>query len=712
MAINAISRGIGVMLLSLFLFSCGADRVKVSLCATENSPVIAMVKQEIDSLFTQRLPRVGDNFEFVLKTDKELADGDFSYKLKSTTNKHIVLLAGSGNTEISNALYTFLEDIGYRFNITGVVYPVSIDISNVAAKGLVTVHPAVRWRGIRQHVNFPMDISSYPIGEAKAYVRDLLRMRFNKLAFHSYPNQWYKVVVNGKTEYAGHFFYGNRHPIPQDVPVVKDHIRFNKEYYVIPEIEPVYLDEAACSDAAVKWMAELTSYAKELGFFISMSADPNGQKTLDDVLNVVRFIGDSYPAVDQMELISEEMGGWGSGTSREKLDSTFVEYFGQDILKDTLVVRATREQNSDLENLIYQTGRNIRAITTIKSDPELNSRFSSVTVGSYCTNPDYTRAAYYLARKFLPESEIVVLPAHGSRRVADFITRSVYKSEDMAKAIVYSWIEFDGLMFLQQNCVKGIHDLIVYMQNTLGEGQQANALLFNHWRTAENRTAARYAALATLYGPVPEDQFYRENAQELGISDAADYHRAMRILDDADWDATNDLPNIGFCWVGAWDGGGSFGWMPRDNVRRIRAMYDESGSILAEVLRQTSAGPGHDYLEFLCNRIACTVVYLNAFEAAGAIQDIKPSKSGVYTDAQKGAYVKACNEGLLIFDQYLDLHTRMMPDRGTEGTLINTWLAPIRGLKILRNKVGGVSLDDAQVHSTSNTAPPLPIFIE
>lgn len=73
------------------------------------------------------------------------------------------------------------------------------------------VTPKVRWRGIRQHVNFPMDISSYKIEDAKEYLNSLLRMRFNKLVIHSYPGQWYETQIGDSLALAGNFFYGNVH---------------------------------------------------------------------------------------------------------------------------------------------------------------------------------------------------------------------------------------------------------------------------------------------------------------------------------------------------------------------------------------------------------------------------------------------------------------------------------------------------------------------
>lgn len=54
------------------------------------------------------------------------------------------------------------------------------------------VVPAVTERGICQHINSAVDVSSYPLAEAREYVRNLARLRFNHITFHSYPGQWYE----------------------------------------------------------------------------------------------------------------------------------------------------------------------------------------------------------------------------------------------------------------------------------------------------------------------------------------------------------------------------------------------------------------------------------------------------------------------------------------------------------------------------------------
>ena len=107
----------------------------------------------------------------------------------------------------------------------------------------------------------------------------------------------------------------------------------------------------------------------------------------------------------------------------------------------------------------------------------------------------------------------------------------------------------------------------------------------------------------------------------------------------------------------------------------------------------------------MCNRVLCSVLYLDAFREAVNIQGV----IGKNQTAESQAKVKQiCDKALLIFDQYMAKHAEMLEDRGCEGTLVSVWNSPIRGLKIYRAQFGGVPMD---VPSSLDAvdAPPLPI---
>ena len=128
-------------------------------------------------------PGEASNFEF----REAPALPEFSFAIARVGN-HIVL-EGHGEAELLQATYTALEEMGCRFEVTGPVVPDRLNPAGIPASRAVYT-PAIQRRGVRQHINFNMDVSGYPIGEAKEYIRNLARLRYNHITFHSYPCHW------------------------------------------------------------------------------------------------------------------------------------------------------------------------------------------------------------------------------------------------------------------------------------------------------------------------------------------------------------------------------------------------------------------------------------------------------------------------------------------------------------------------------------------
>ena len=648
-------------------------------------------------------------FDFSFIKDGQLENGAFSYTIQHASKKINVVFSGEDETAMVHAVHGFLEHLGFQFEFTGTIAPSSIQ-ADTLSNGNYTTIPFARWRGIRQHVNFPMDISSYPIEEAKTYLKNMIRMRFNKLAVHSYPNLWHEVHTGDSIEYAGNFFYNRPHEIPS-IPVIKNNIRFNDKYFVIPAIEPHYADRIRKSAMAVDWMKELLSYAKSIGLRIQFSVEPRTRGDVNYILDNCKSAIQNYPMIDELEVITEELGGWGDACTDTAVRRVLVSHFGESVLEDTLVTNVIRKTQTDLDNLLNQLGRNIEAVKILNKTPMVASGKISLKLGIYCTIQPYAAMAYHLVRKYIPSTELTIMPGHGSVRTANNFAKVQATATDLAKTTVFSWIEFDGLMFTQQNPIAGIESLVNDLRNR-NKAQQVNAIIFNHWRTAENRTAAKYAALTSLMGPIKKNDFYAAYAKRLGIADTKTYVANMNKLEEIDQLSTNDLPNVGFCWVGAWLQGAPYTWMNRSMLQKVNNMYDSVGASLEEIKKYTSNTAGKSYLDFLCNRIGTSSLYLKAFSAGAAIQTIEKDGSGKYSGSAPAKATNICNQSLLLFEKYMEMHTRMMPDRGTEGTLINLWHGPMYGLKVLRKTIGNIPMDAPVKEEKSSDAPPLPILIK
>lgn len=467
----------------ILVTSCAKTSVEVSLEGLTQSKVTELATEELTTLWSKALSseKEAGSYKFVLKLDTSFQNGTFAY---SMTGAKQFLLCGGDPASILHATYSLLEEIGYTFDITGITVPETFHLS--AIEGInKTVTPHVRWRGIRQHVNFPMDISSYPVDEAKEYVKNLMRLRFNKLTIHSYPGQWYEVVQGDSVDYAGNFFYGDRHYL-YDNELLKANVRFNDSTFCMPEANARFNDKKARSAVAIQWMQQLITYAKEIGMRVQFSFEPR-ITTIEQAAATARQIVQTYPEIDEFELITEETGGWGPSCTAEEVKKTLRTYFAPEVINDTCITAPIRATQSDLNHLYTQIGILANTIKELNKDAAITNNVSEIKLGIYCTMPNYAPAAYRLARTSLPETKITIMPSHGSDGVARNFDTIVTSKDDIAKTEIYSWIEFDGLMYLQQNGTAGIAALIKKMDK-LNEGKQLYSILFNHWRTAENRT--------------------------------------------------------------------------------------------------------------------------------------------------------------------------------------------------------------------------------
>ena len=637
----------------------------------------------------------------VFKTDKRIADGSYGYEI----GKKGVTFVGSDETCVAHACYAFLEDLGYTFDFGSVTKPTKVkSLKDMRSR---MVKPKVRWRGIRQHVNFPMDISSYSIDDAKAYVRSLQRMQFNKLVIHSYPGQWYETHFGDSIAYAGHFFYGDTH-IMGNNEWLKEQVPTNSNVFCIPEAEKVFDNKAQRSRFAIAWMQQLVDYAADLGFYVQMSFEPRST-TVEQAVITATDILHTYPRIKALEFITEETGGWGPGCVDSQVRATLKKYFSDDVATNSEVMAPIKPKQSDLNALYEQVGINVNAIKTLQAEGAAHG--VDFKLGIYSSITDYTRGAYRLARLAMPHTPVCLMPSHGSSGTADAVKALITNGDDLRMTEIYSWIEFDGLMYLYQNSVNGNYNLMSHLESVASD-EQVVSVLYNHWRTAENRTSARYAMQQTLRGSYMPATFYADYARRLAIADEATYCRAMELLNQADKVASTHLGNIGFCWVGAWRSGGSFVWVNKQQVMNARDIYLEAGKMLQTLIEHTVAGSqAHSYLSLIGNRVLCSIVYLDAFVESAKIREIPKQADGTYTEANKAKVEQCCSRALGKLDQYMKIHAKMIPDRGCEGTLVSVWNAPVNGLKKYLKQVLGEETD-MYVDSDAIDAPPLPIFYE
>lgn len=693
----------------LLVLTCAKNEVQISFKNIKGQEQLEYAKSELtfflnQSVLSQSVNAGIDRIAFNFKLNPDFETSAFSVDSKLNKGVLQVKLSGKTPSDALYAAYTFLEKGGYLFDITGPVLPKQFNwepLKNYQDK----IVPAVKKRGIRQHINFPMDISAWPLESAKSYIQNLSRMRLNAITFHSYPGQWYEVVRKDTTEYAGHFFYGDEYTIPNQKDIKA--IVGNKKYFCIPEIEPFFEDKVEKSKLSIEWLQNVISEAKKVGMYVQFSFEPRDITTnIDKTVETTKAILKEYPMIDALEFITQESGGWGSRIGIEQAKKQIVEHFGAECLKDSIVMDPVRDKQADLAKIYGQVGHSIEVINYLKENKIVPENFP-LKIGIYVVIPEYAKPAFYLARKYAPDVEVAILPGHHSLNVRDNTPKILRNSGDWDQSIIYSWIELDGMMFIQQNGITGIRDIVNQsIKNTTDH--RGVAILYNHWRTAENKITARYAAISGLYGGVNPEVFYKDYAGTNGITPENSFATVMKKLSEADSTSIKNVSSFAFCWKGRWKNGGPLSRYPIEKLQTVRHAYEDVLLQLKSCSVETTNEYGRSILSLLDNRIRTTIIYIKAFEKGRELAQFDTNKP--LSDNNKVKYVRICNEMLALFDQYTHLYAQINADRGCAGELVSLWNGPVNGVKVLRQKYGGVPYKEEISFETVVDEPPLPII--
>jgi len=621
----------------------------------------------------------------LLRVDPQLAAG---VHMVESTGAQALTLRGRDASAVLDALYAALERLGLHFEISGPVLPIA-PVALAAAAG--TTRPVVLRRGVRQHINFPMDVSAYSAGEATDYLRALRRMRFNFLVCHSYHGHWFQPV--GKAEPPGHFFYGIRYELPAVAPwrgVVR-----NQRLFCIPEIEAIFDDRPARGRAAQAWLAAFTAEARRIGMTVRVSWEAGG--STEAILATSRHLLTTYPAIHELELITPE-----TFVDPDELPTpaAAAEAFAA-------AVAGKPSVGTPLPNTLRALAGSLAAAR--QGSEELAKRGIGLSVGLYCPAVRLQRLAMPLLRAHAPPGVTWnILPAHGARAAADNMRALPMHADDARRGAVYSWIEFDGSMYLQQHSVQGTTDLLTQARAIAGDVPVA-AMAFCHWRTAENQAVMRYIARALIDGPFDPAAFHREQATALGIADAAAYAAAMQALDDAETQVRDRLFNVGFCWLGTWGrkGLGKAAEWPVAELDAALAAYGAVRDRLVACLGgaaverpfatpadanrrvQRPGEAGRAHLDLLINRLDCSLLHLRAVRALVAVAATVGTRTPAQLDDAARAEVRrGCDEALALMDAYLAKHAERIPDRGAEGQLVSYAAIPPVVARRLRAEYG------------------------
>lgn len=678
-------------------------------------------------LRAQRIAYAEDELNFLLKQsgieppqvhfqiNTALKDYAFSY----VRNSSGLVFAAKSGAGVVQAVYAALECAGMRFEIDGPVLETSLDFGRIPSEP-VLVEPAVKLRGIRQHINFCMDVSGYPLGEAKEYIHNLARMGYNFMAFHSYPGQWtrdrldhqavfydYKTWVReaGATDdtiLSGAFFYGEDIPIPP-MPEISSRIRFNEKYFCIPTVEPTVhtLYERGAETRA--WLRALMKECRRAGMRVQLSTElRSGVESYN--LELANRIIEDYPEIDNLEFITREAGGaetippdvysrqrefFPSVLETEDAEAVYQKYF-----------KPWKGLNKD--GLLPQTldfAYAVRTACYLQSIGWDRKHGVQLGVGAYAVRRDTTKLIADLAEQHVPaDIQMSFMPSHGARGVADNLPPM---SRELARrTVVYSWLEFDGYMMQQQYAARGLYDLVGKLEAATGGAVYAVAC--NHWRTAPNAPAFRYFAEVSKHAGISPNRFTQELAQRWGLNTSGHNGTLSSVLAEIEAlsEQTAIAPNIGFVVTHNWlinperRSIGHFNWWSLDKIKSAIRRYQKVLEQIRKLKTDAANESGREALSRLETGVQLSLWHVQAVallqEAVlpGWDASAKRMKDPLPETVRAGI-VSRCDEAQRLIRRYLDLLGRNLYDRGEEGMLLSYYWCMVPFANNIKALYGG-----------------------
>lgn len=609
-----------------------------------------------------------DNVDRIIRLVLDNSMQGHHYEIKG--NGFILEIKAANNSAILCGVYEALAEAGILFEATGYSAPKGFDIDAFFQVNKL-VKPRFRLRGIRQHINFPMDVSSFALKEAKEYIRNLARMRYNSITFHSYPGQWHETRVDDPTDFAGHFFYGHPYYVPKD-ELTASRID-NRVHYCIPEAENIFEDKAKRAEYAKYWLNEVMKTAKEAGMIITLSVEI----TYDDENAMVKMLNKvlkTYPLIDTFEIISEECGGERDtpGLTRDNAVEFLKNLFGEAIVDENGNVYG-------MPNFLpHQLGcsaislkRVLRAIELRKQWLKGIENIPELRAGIYMTCPDTLRILRPILRNSIPSDVTMsLLPAHGSLAVTENILRTGTVSSDWQNTMIYTWAEFDGNMYIQQLGTDGLQKLTEII-----EGESAYGFAINHWRTSENNLCISYAAENSISG-INTLEFYQKYANKVEIADVDLFTKTADKLAKLDIYCRDNLFNIGFCAVTCW-----LNWCRRGEVIMPRCLpldkqlyaikeYEELVKAYNQMLDNVKTIEGIAYLRLMINRCNTSILHIKSLIELDKVAELfdYTNQKLIGNKELANQYVNTARDYAL---KYLHQYGELLPDRGCEGQLVS-----------------------------------------
>jgi hypothetical protein len=658
----------------------------------------------------------------------DLAEQEYRVTSGSLGGRPAVAITGGSPRAVLWGVYALLEHLGCVFEFSGEMLPARGHDLNLTGLSL-RAKPSIRDRGLRLHLNFPMDQSSYSLPDFLAWVDRMARMKLNSVMFHCYANHpWFfarykDVWTRQGTFFVGTHLFDGKYMLPDDM--IGRSLVHNRAQYFPPELEGQEPGVELYRMAEAR-NREVMARCYERGMKVTVSFEPLGlpadfaayadewlaqgmdRGQLMRELTVARLQAcmDAYPQADEYQLISVE----GSTDAppdldlkadlRRLCDKYHVPWdegdgaalaggggAGEGVNLTPYNAPATaRQLEQGLYLPVVSTLRYVDLALDVLNDPRIADRMAREgkrgNVGIYLPYAQAVSLCLPALRVMMPAGgRLQLMVDYGARGTADqMATWEALRGASMDLGVM-SWLEFDGSMFMPQTWPRSVFDCVRNARDL-----PLTSLMANHWRVSGLEADAACLAEAP-WQPEASYEQWRDGhmGRVFGATNAALAAAAYEDLEKATLYCRAHLFNIGFCYEGRWTSG--FGYDPAQ-LAEARRLYTNAAVAFASLESMASTPGGKRRAAYMRSRCDCGATHMTVVEDLGR--------------AEGGGGLEAAQAAESAAEQYMRTYASDVHDRGDEGMLVNYHFGPARAA---RTMAAGLRL--AQVIQGADPQPPL-----
>lgn len=557
-------------------------------------------------------------FDLVFEIDRNAVDVNLSVEagaeeeITISSGTRWISIRGRSKNEVLCGIYTFFEDCGMQFLITGEMflkYEKLREIPEIHRK----LSAGIKNRGIRMHLNFVQDQSFFSEEDFKGFIAAMSRMKMNYLLFHMYNGQeWFPFSYRGHQHLDLELGNLGRKILPEHM-IGREKIRTQNIWYP-RELEEITDTKELLIQVHARYL-RMMEYAKEFGIRLAASFEPEvisetfeqkmqewsqeegkdkkynlttdwqegwSGKKIADISTINPILLDmaveralslyrAYPLLDELHLISREGTSFQAETVEEylqelkRLEESLGISFADSYVEE---LKSVNEDDSrinpksypywtvlpgdDYMSSVIGAFRYLEFARKILSDERMvglqQETGVQFVISLYSPNPKTMKLVCQYAGRVLPQGVRFDI-------LGDYGARDICRQMDSWKPIQEAGKELGMISWLEFDGNMALaQGWTRSIYDNVAKAAQMNiqTVYFNHWRLHSLEQNAEIAAKACFDPAQTYDYYMKRYAGNLfGSENQYAGIMAYEILEEATAFCKSNLYNIGFTndWV-------------------------------------------------------------------------------------------------------------------------------------------------------------------